>query len=223
MANWFNRLKPLRGRAGLYLMTGAALLIPVLEPQALGRRRAGREGSAPAAGAGRPGGSRQSADARPSAERQSVGPSRAGDQVRSTKVPIVAKEASPPFCVVSRRLGGQEARSACAAWKPFDGRRLSSARPPHYRLQKKGKGGTGRRPSLELARFPCRATFPIRRSGARPSPERSRGEFHPSIIPITLPVRPHMVTRRAIRMRGHRPDLRLFGKGAPSPNAEHLL
>ncbi len=35
MANWFNRLKPLRGRAGLYLMTGAALLILVSEPQAL--------------------------------------------------------------------------------------------------------------------------------------------------------------------------------------------
>ncbi len=27
MANWFNRLKPLKGRAGLYLMTSAALLI----------------------------------------------------------------------------------------------------------------------------------------------------------------------------------------------------
>jgi hypothetical protein len=82
---------------------------------------------------------------------------------------------------------------------------------------KKAKGGTGRRPGLGSVGFPPRATIPIRRSGATPSPQRSRDKFHPCIIPITSPVRPHMVMRRAIPMPGRQPDLGSFGKGGPSP------
>jgi len=82
---------------------------------------------------------------------------------------------------------------------------------------KKAKGGTGRRPSLGSVGFPPRATIPIRRSGAPPSPQQSRDKLHPCIIPITSPVRPHMVMRRAIPMPGRHPDLGSFGKGGPSP------
>src|ERR1700732_3636318 len=35
VASWFDRLQPLKGRAGLYLMTSAALLLLVSGPQAL--------------------------------------------------------------------------------------------------------------------------------------------------------------------------------------------
>jgi hypothetical protein len=82
---------------------------------------------------------------------------------------------------------------------------------------KKAKGGTGRRPSLGSVGFPPRATISIRRSGTTPSPQRSRDKFHPCIIPITSPVRPHMVMRRAIPMPGRHQDLGSFGKGGPSP------
>ena len=125
MASWFNRLKPLKGRAGLYLMTSAALLLLVSGSQALAEDEPAARAPLPPLLRGGPAeaGERQMSDPAPS--RQSVGPSRAGDQVRSTKVPIVAKEASPPLRVVSRYLGGQEARNACAAREPFDGRRLS--------------------------------------------------------------------------------------------------
>ena len=103
-------------------------------------------------------------------------------------------------------------------WTPTLVGKATALSPP-----KKGKGGTGRRPSLGSASFPPRATIPIRRSGAPPSPERSRGKLHPSIIPITLPVRPHMVMPRAIPMHGHHPDLGSFGKGGPSPECRTPL
>jgi hypothetical protein len=106
-----------------------------------GRRRAGREGSAPAAVAVRPGGSRRAADASPSAEPQSVGPSRARDRFRSTKASFVAPQASPPLCVLSRYLDGQEARNVCAPREPFDRHSLSRGRPPHCRFRKKTKAG----------------------------------------------------------------------------------
>ncbi len=59
---------------------------------------------------------------------QSVGSSPAGNQVRSTKVAVVVKEASPPLRVLSRRGGGQEA-STYAAREPYNRRRLSSTTP----------------------------------------------------------------------------------------------
>ena len=80
-------------------------------------------------------------------------------------------------------------------------------------LPKKAEGGTGRRPGLSLDSFRPRATIPICGSGAPPSLRRSRRKRHRSIIPITLPVHPHMVTPRAIPMRGHHPDPGSFGRG----------
>src|SRR3984893_5852255 len=125
-ASWFNRLQPLKGRLRLYLMTSAALLLLVSGSQALAEDEpAARRGSPPAAAARRPGGSRRAAHARPDPESQSVGSSCTHDQVRSTKFAIIPKEASPPLRVLSRSLGGQEARNNCAAWEASDGRRLS--------------------------------------------------------------------------------------------------
>ncbi len=103
-------------------------------------------------------------------------------------------------------------------WMPTLAGKATALSPP-----KKGKGGIGRLLSLGSASFPPRATIPIRRSGAPPSPERSRGNLHPSIIPITFRVRPHMVLSRPIPMHGHRPDLGSFGEGSPSPECRTPL
>jgi hypothetical protein len=124
-----------------------------------GRRRAGRKGSAPAAVAERSGGNRRAADARPGAESRSVGPRCAGGQVRSTKVSIVAQEASLSLRVPSQYLDGQEARNASAAREPFDRRRFSQARPPHYRFRKETKatpvaGWACARPAYPSKRLP---------------------------------------------------------------------
>ena len=101
-------------------------------------------------------------------------------------------------------------------WTPTLADKATALSPP-----KKGKGGIGRLLSLGSASFPPRATIPIRRSGAPPSPERSRGKLHPCMIPITLQVRPHMVMSRAIPMYGDHPDLGSFGKAVPLRNAEY--
>jgi hypothetical protein len=154
VASWFDRLKLLRGPAGLDLMTSAALLLLVSGPQALAEDEPAARAPLPPLLPGRPYGSRRAADARPSVESQSVGPSRAGDQARSTKVPIGAKGASPPHRVVSRYLGGQEARNARAAREPFDGRGLSQARPPRYRLRQKTKTGPAAGRACDRPPFP---------------------------------------------------------------------
>ena len=73
------------------------------------------------------------------------------------------------------------------------------------------------RAELAIGQLSPRAATTIRRSKAPPSPRRSRGERRPSIIPITLPVRPHLVTPRAIPTHGHHPDLGSFDKDGPSP------
>jgi hypothetical protein len=98
-----------------------------------------------------------------------------------------------------------------------------AGKPTALSLPKKDKRGSARRPRLGSASLPRRAPIPVRRSGAPPSLQRSRDNLYPLIIPITLPVRPDMVTLRAILMHGRHPDPGSFGKGRPSPECRTPL
>ena len=157
-----------------------------------------------------------------SSEAQSIGPAPGGSPVRSTKVPIIGEEASPPLRLRSRHKDGQTASNS-AVCEPLQGYRLSSANPPRRYSPKKPEAGSVADRGCDGPSLPTKRLSRSAKSGAPPTPNPSRDNLHPSIIPITLPARPHMVMRRAIPMNGHRPDLGSFGKGDPSPECRMPL
>jgi len=120
VANWFDRLKPLKGRAGLDLMSSAALLLIISGPQALAEDEPAARAPLPPMLRGTPAEARERQRPDPAPKSQSVEPSHTGDQVRSTEVPIVAKEASPPFRLAFWYFGRQEVGKACTACGSFD-------------------------------------------------------------------------------------------------------
>ena len=117
MANWFDRLKPLKGRAGLDLMSSAALLLIISGPQALAEDEPAARAPLPPMLRGTPAeaSERQRADPAPNRTQSDLHtPAIRFDRLKSQK------KASPPFRLAFRYFGGQEVGKACTACGSFD-------------------------------------------------------------------------------------------------------
>jgi hypothetical protein len=216
VANWSNRLKPIKGRAGIDLMTSAALLLLVSGPQALAEDEPAARAPLPPLLQGAPAeaGERQMRDPAPSRNQSDPRP----PAIRLDRPKFQLSQKKPRLHSASY-LGTSVAkkREAPAQFgnhsKHADSRRRGHSAVAFQKSQRRERSPA----EPGIGRLSPRATIPIRRSGAPTSPQRSHDKLHPSIIPITSPVRPHMVMPRTIRMHGHYPDLGSFGKGRPSP------
>ena len=126
MASWFDRSKPLKRRAGLDLMTGAALLLLVSGPPALAEDEPAARAPLPPLLRGAPAeaGERQMPDPAPS--RNQSDPRAPAIRFDRPKSQLSQKKPRLHSASYLGTLGGQEARNACAAWEPFDGRRALS-------------------------------------------------------------------------------------------------
>ena len=204
-------------------MTSAALLLLVSGSRALAEDEPAARAPLPPPLRGAPAEAGERQMRRPSAESQSVGSSR---RRRSGSID------QSPNCR-KRSLASTPRRISVPRW-PRSEKRLrglgtirwhaDSRRQGHRAVASEKRQRRDRSPAEPgIGQLSPRATIPIRRSRAPPSPRRSRDKLHPSIIPITLPVRPHMVMPRAIPMHGHHPDLGSFGKGGPSPECRTPL
>jgi hypothetical protein len=159
VASWFDRSKPLQGRTWLDLTTGAAMLLLVSGPQAPAEDEPAAKAPLPPLLRGTPAEAGERQMPAPAPSRNQSDPRAPAIRFDRPKSQLSQKKlASTPRRISVPRSPRSEKRlrdlGSIRRTPPLVGK-ATALSPP-----KRGKGGTGRRPSPRSASFPPRGDYP---------------------------------------------------------------
>lgn len=210
MASWFYRSTPLKGRSGPDLMTSAALLLLFSGVQALAEDKPAARAPFPPLLPDAPAetGERQMPGPAPSRNQPDPGApairfDRPKSQVSQKKPRLHSASHLSTSMAKKREAPASLGNHSIDAVSRRQGHRTVASE------QRRDRSPT--EPEIDPSEYPDP------RIGSTTVPPADPRPAPPSTFPITLPVRPHMVTLRAIPMHGRHPDPESFGKGDPCP------
>jgi hypothetical protein len=120
VANWFDRLKPLKGRAGLDLMSSAALLLIISGPQALAEDEPAARAPLPPMLRGTPAEARERQRPDPAPNHNPSNLHTPAIRFDRLKSQLSQKKPRPYSASHFGYFGGQEVGKACTACGSFD-------------------------------------------------------------------------------------------------------